>query len=258
MKTLLGIYRLLKMVFYIVECLFIVAFILPGCDDARRGRIIRVWARKLPERIGIRVDHVGELDCPEAFDTGITPKSLGRLLVSNHVTFLDPFVIDAVLPASFVAKMEIGGWPVIGRIANAVGTIYIERERKRSLLGIAEAMQKALLQGRNVLMFPEGTTSSGLSLIKMHSNLFEPAIRTGAETIPLLIQYKQNGVPTTIPAWVGDETLFSRLWTILCSTGLSVTVHVLPSLKAEDRHELCKMTSAVLSKQLGAPDPLAD
>lgn len=257
MNFLLGIYRLIKIGFYIIGCLWTVAFVLPGADSIKRGRIIRVWAGRLPRMIGIRIEHEGTLNCPEAFDSGITPDSLGRLLVSNHVTFLDPFVIDAVLPAGFVAKAEIGHWPVLGRIASAVGTIYIDRSNKRALIGIAESMEAALRQGRNVLVFPEGTTSNGQGLLKLHSNLFEAAAVTGALTVPLLIQYKKDGVPSSIPAWTGHEPLFTRLWTILCTQGLSVTVHILPTLTATNRHVLCAETSAALSAKLGIADPLA-
>ena len=257
MNFLLGIYRLMKVGLYIIGCLWTVAFVLPGASPERRGRIIRVWAGRLPRMIGIRIEYEGTLDCPEAFDSGITHHSLGRLLVSNHVTFLDPFVIDAVLPAGFVAKAEIGQWPVLGRIASAVGTIYIDRSNKRALIGISETMETALRQGRNVLVFPEGTTSNGMGLLKMHSNLFEAATVTGAVTVPLLIQYKKDGVPTSIPAWTGHEPLFTRLWAILCSRGLSVTVHILPTLTATNRHVLCAETSAALSAKLGITDPLA-
>ncbi len=235
-----------------------IAFVLPRASAQKRGRLIREWAGKLPRMIGIEINHEGSLDCPEAFDSGITPNQMGRLLVSNHVTFLDPFVIDAVLPAGFVAKAEIGRWPVLGRIASAVGTIYIERKNKRSLIGIAESMIKALNEGRNVLVFPEGTTSSGTGILKLHSNLFEASAKTGAMTIPLLIHYKKDGKPTTVTAWTGNESLMSRLWAILCSTGLSVTVEILPALTGDNRHELCKETSAAMSRALGVADPLAE
>ncbi len=258
MKSLLGLYRLLKIGIYVVGCLFMIAFVLPHADAQKRGRLIRKWAGKLPRMIGIEIDHEGTLDCPEAFDTGITPNAMGRLLVSNHVTFLDPFVIDAVLPAGFVAKAEIGRWPVLGRIASAVGTIYIERSNKRSLIGIAESMIKALQAGRNVLVFPEGTTSSGQGLLKLHSNLFEASAKTGAVTVPLLIHYKKDGKPTTVTAWTGNESLMSRLWAILCSTGLTATVEILPTITGENRHELCRETSAAMSKALGIADPLAE
>ncbi len=258
MKTLLGIYRLMKIGVYIVGCLFMIAFVIPKSSPENRGRIIRRWARKLPEMIGIRIEHTGSLDCPEAFDSGITPNAIGRLLVSNHVTFLDPFVIDAVLPAGFVAKAEIGRWPVVGKIASAVGTIYIERSNKRALIGIAETMEKALREGRNVLVFPEGTTSDGLGLLKLHSNLFEASAKTEAPTIPLLVRYKKDGKPTTIASWTGHESLMTRLWAILCTKGLSVTVEILPTITGTNRHELCRLTSAAMSERLGIVDPLAE
>lgn len=258
MRSLLGIYRLAKIGLYIIGCLFMVAFVLPHSDPKKRGRLIRVWARKLPEMIGIVISHEGKLQCPDAFDSGITTGEIGRLLVSNHVTFLDPFVIDAVLPAGFVAKAEIGRWPVLGRIASAVGTIYIDRGNKRALLGIADSMEKALQQGRNVLVFPEGTTSSGTGLLKLHSNLFEASARTGAPTIPIVLQYKKEGVPTTIPAWTGHESLMKRLWAILCSTGLSVTVNILSPLVGDNRHELCQQTSVAMARKLGIEESVSE
>lgn len=257
MRSLIGCCRLVKLGWFVVCCLAIVFCVLSHVGPEKKGRIIRTWSGKLPRWLGIPVYLKGDVGCPEALDTGVTPGAMGRLFVSNHMTFIDPVVIDSVLPSGFVAKAEIAKWPLLGTITSAVGTIYIERGNKRALLGISDNMQDALKEGRSVLMFPEGTTSSGEGILPLHANLFEAAAKTGAPVIPLVIRYQIDGKDTTLASWVNNESLMTCLWRIVCAKNLSVTVNVLKPLTGTNRHALCEETSRAMSEFLGIEDPLA-
>lgn len=257
MKKIIAVWRLMIIAWFILCCLVVVKCVLPGKNDEEMGRIVKRWAGKLPAWLGIPVSLEGEKLPESALSCGVTTGEMGRLLVSNHMTFLDPLMIDAVMPSGFVAKAEIANWPFFGSITTAVKTIYIERGRKRDLLSITDNMEKALKAGRNVLIFPEGTTSSGEGILKMHANLFESAVLTGAETIPIVIRYKQNGKDTTLCSWTGHEPLFSCLWRIVNADNLSVTVTVLKPAEGNNRRELCRDTSAKVCAQIVCADPLA-
>ena len=255
MYKLIGAARFAAVFFYTLCCLFIIAFVFPFQGPQARGRVVRNWSVRLLRWLGVRVDVVGALEEREAHVSGITPGKIGRLVVSNHVSFLDIFALNAVLPSGFVAKAEIARWPVFGLIARAVGTIFIERGNKRALVGIGAGMRKALEDGRNLLMFPEGTTSDGTKLLKLHANLMEAAVRTGADVVPVVLQYKVAGQPSTVPAYVGDTGLFECLWKVVSSPDVSVRVTVLAPRKGEDRHALCRCVSADMAAALGVPDP---
>ena len=252
--------RFLLVFFYTLCCLFLIAFVFPGANAEKKGRVIQKWAGRLVAWLGIRIEVEGmeHLKNPAVHLCGVTPGQLGRLVVSNHISFLDIFTLDAVMPSGFVAKAEIAKWPVFGRIARAVGTIFIERGNKRALLGIGANMKAALSEGRTLLMFPEGTTSNGTGLLKLHANLFDAAAKTGAEVIPVVLRYKSRGEITTAPAYVGNTGLFECLWKVVNTPDLTVTVVIGEAFKGEDRHQLCREASAIMSAAIGVEDPLAE
>lgn len=260
MQKLTACGRFLTVFAYTLCCLFLIAFVLPNADPEKKGRIIQKWAAKLVVWLGIRVNVVGmeNIVNPAVHDCGVTPGEKGRLVVSNHISFLDIFTLDSVLPSGFVAKAEIAKWPVFGTIAKAVGTIFIERGNKRTLLGIGTNMKAAIEAGRTLLMFPEGTTSHGTGLLKLHANLFDAAAKTGADVIPVVLRYKSRGEITTAPAYVGDTGLFECLWRVVNTPELTVDVVIGKPFTGEDRHSLCKKASAVMSAVIGVEDPLAE
>lgn len=260
MRKLIACVRFLSVFVYTVGCLFVIAFVLPGADAQKRGRIVKAWSARLLRWLGIRVRVTGleTIKSPEVTACGVTAGEAGRLVVSNHISFLDIFTLDSVLPSGFVAKAEIAKWPVFGRIAKAVGTIFIERGNKKALLGIGANMRGAIAEGRNLLMFPEGTTSHGTGLLKLHANLFDAAAKTQAAVIPVVLRYRSQGEITTAPAYVGRTGLFECLWSVVNTPDLEVEVIVGAPFTGNDRHELCKTASAVMAKAIGVEDPLAE
>ncbi|MBO5659053.1 MAG: 1-acyl-sn-glycerol-3-phosphate acyltransferase [Duodenibacillus sp.] len=257
MRKLIACKRFALVFVFIIACMYLIAVILPGCDAQKLGRIKRTWSNRILRWLGCRVEIVGQTLGEAVHDTGITPDSTGRLLVSNHVSLLDIFALNAAAPSLFVAKAEIAKWPVFGSIAKAVGTIFIERGNKRALLSIAEKMKTVIKQGQTLLVFPEGTTSDGTGLLKLHSNLFDAAIKSEAMVVPVVLRYEDAGQLTTDPAYVGDTGLFECLWKIACCRDLVVKVHVLEPVTGEDRREMCRNASAAMARQLGVTDPLA-
>lgn len=259
MRKLSACVRFLSVFVYTVCCLVIISCVFPGASPEKKGRVIRRWAGRLLAWLGIRTEVKGleRISNPAVPDCGVTPGEKGRLVVCNHVSFLDIFTLDSVLPAGFVAKAEIAKWPVFGVIAKAVGTIFIERGNRKALLGIAQSMQRAIGEGRTLLMFPEGTTSDGRGLLKLHANLFDAAAKTGADVIPVVLRYRSRGEVTTAPAYVGKVGLFECLWRVVNTPDLTVTVIVGEPFTGDDRRELCAKASAVMSEVIGVADPLA-
>ena len=135
-----------------------------------------------------------------------------------------------------------------------------DRSRKRAVLEIADAMAGAINEGTNVLFFPEGTTGNGLELLPFHPNLFEAAVRSGAQILPVTLRYTLDGKPSGLVSYAGDVALFTVLKRILFTPGLGVEVTVLDpvSVDGKTRQALCLEASALMSGALGVSDVTAE
>ena len=109
------------------------------------------------------------------------------LLVSNHVSWLDIPVLFSLAPVRFVAKSEVGDWPVIGWLARLARTVFIERGNHGTVQGKAREVEDALKQGDLVVVFPEGTTSDGNRVLFFKSGLLG-AVRGAMGDEPLDVQ----------------------------------------------------------------------
>jgi 1-acyl-sn-glycerol-3-phosphate acyltransferase len=167
--------------------------------------------------------------------------------------------VHAVCPeARFVAKAEVGHWPLIGRLVDAGGTLYIERERKRDALRVVHAMAEALDRGDTVAVFPEGTTGDGAALLPFHANLLQAAIAARVPVQPLALRYAEPGAPVSLAAqWIGDTTLVQSLWRLARARGLSVTVQVLPAERCDhaDRRRLADHLATQITLALAGTTP---
>ncbi len=155
------------------------------------------------------------------------------LFVCNHVTYLDIVTLGATLPASFVAKAEVAGWPFFGLLAKLQRSVFVDR-RPRSTAGQRDAMQTRLENGDNLILFPEGTSSDGNRVLPFKSALFSVAERE-VKGRPLVVQpvsvtYSAiDGLPTGrahMPriAWYGDMGMAGHIWNALGLGRISVDI----------------------------------
>jgi 1-acyl-sn-glycerol-3-phosphate acyltransferase len=144
------------------------------------------------------------------------PVPSGGLLVSNHLSYLDVPVMASLTPAVFVAKHEIKSWPVIGWLARLAGTLFIDRERRMDVALVNAAIQTALDGGALVVVFPEGTSSDGQTVLPFKSSLLEPATRQIHSLSISLIEYElEDGDAGKDVCYWGDVTFFSHLLNLL-------------------------------------------
>ncbi len=181
----------------------------------RSGRrvSVRVFARGVLFLCGVRFDRqqAGELPSP-------------CLVVSNHVSWLDIYVLHALEPMTFIAKSQIRSWPVIGWLVTAAGTLYIERGRRHAVHDVLHQAQRRCDLGERICFFPEGTTSEGHGLLKFHSNLFSLVERRPDLLVqPISIRYWQQGLASSVTAYVGEMTLVGSMLRIMRTPGLSVS-----------------------------------
>ncbi len=147
------------------------------------------------------------------------------LLVANHISWLDIVVMLAAHYCRFVAKSELKVWPLIGPLATAAGTLYIERASSRDALRVVHQMAECL-QARDVLaVFPEGTTGDGVAVLPFHANLLQAAIAAQAPAQAVGLRFVDAwGQPSFAPCYIGADTFVGSVWRTLCARGLVVHV----------------------------------
>ena len=111
------------------------------------------------------------------------------MLVLNHISWVDIFVINARSPATFIAKSEIRDWPFVGWLCTLVGTLYIERGKPSAAKKATAAIVAELRRNSLIAVFPEGTTTFGRNLEPFHAALFQPALDAEATLHPIALRY---------------------------------------------------------------------
>jgi 1-acyl-sn-glycerol-3-phosphate acyltransferase len=119
------------------------------------------WARAFVKISGMRVEVVGVLPRPPFF------------LVCNHLSYTDVAAIRSVLEGVFVAKGEMEGWFLAGRIVTDMGTIFINRQNRRDIPRAGAKIIERLESGEGVIVFPEGTSTKGETILPFNSSFLE-------------------------------------------------------------------------------------
>ncbi len=188
-------------------------------------RLPMIWHRGVCRILAFRVEQHGEIS-----------RTRPTLFVCNHTSYLDISVLGAVLPASFVAKAEVRGWPLFGLLARLQRTVFVERRASRTAEHRDE-MVRRLEKGDNLILFPEGTSNDGNRVLPFKSAFFgaaEKAINGEPLTVqPVSISYiRLDGIPIgrgyrPYFAWYGDMEMAGHLWNVfgLGQTTVAVEFH---------------------------------
>ena len=204
------------MALHMLAAAAILRAVFPRSTTARRRALVGWWSAKLLRIVGVATRAEGE---PPGED------EMGAMIASNHVSWLDIFVVSSVRPTRFIAKSEIRDWPLAGWIVERAGTIFIRRERRRDTARISDLVRAALADGDRVGLFPEGMCTEGDELLKFHSSLFEPAVANRAHVHPCAIRYLHaDGTPCRAMAYVGELSFMESLGLVIRQSG--VTAHL--------------------------------
>lgn len=268
MKVLIGSYRFLRVLFYALVVLIVAYTTFRKADRKTKGKMLQYYPQRVLELAGVKCSFAGKV--PESIRKyGLSEEPPGFLLVSNHVSWLDIFSLDTQAPSRFIAKAEIAKWPVFGLIAQAIGTLFIDRSSKRAILKINDDISSALANKETVMVFAEGTTTFGNELLPIRTNFFQPACEIGATVQPVILCYTSKGVPSEQAAFCGDVSLFGSLWNVVTMEDAAVTVHFLEPITDTinlTRHqvgEICQARMQLKLKELWGDkyiehDPNAD
>ena len=191
--------------------------------------------------------HLKIFNCfPEV--SGPVPKS--GLLVSNHLSYFDILVISSVTPAVFVSKAEVRRWPLFGWLASLGGTIFVQRERRLQVGEVNREIETALADGALVVIFPEGTSSNGETVLPFRAPLLEPALRGGHEISIACLHYDlDDGDAKTEVCYWGDHSFVSHLLKLLGKRRVHATVRFGEFKRVtDDRKELAQQLHAAVSE----------
>jgi 1-acyl-sn-glycerol-3-phosphate acyltransferase len=214
----------------------------PVLSPAQRDRRIMAWAQRLLRVLGIQARTTTAPSLPG-----------GALLVCNHVSWLDIYLIYAAQRVHFVSKAEVRNWPVAGWLAHKTGTLFIERGRRADTARINTEMRALMQAGAWVAVFPEGTTGDGRGLRRFMPSLLQPAVELNCPIVPAALRYRTlAGEYSVAPAYIDDLSMWQSLKQIVSEPGLIAELHFGDPIPPNGhRRELAAQAEAATARLLG-------
>jgi 1-acyl-sn-glycerol-3-phosphate acyltransferase len=206
-----------------------------------RHRTVRAWARGVGRLLGMRASVIG------------TPPRAPFFLVSNHLSYVDIVLLHGLLDGVFIAKRDMRHWPVLGPLAQLVGTIWVTREVRRDAVRVLDEIDEAIARGDGVILFPEGTTSAGDGLLPMKPALLDWAAREQFPVHYAAITYTTDAgcAPAHLAVgWWGDMTFGAHAVNLCRLAGFRATVVFGPEpITAPTRGELARQVQQAIAER---------
>ena len=234
-------FRLARVGLHLGYGLATAALVYPLIDRPAQLKLKQRWSRQLLGMLGVRLQ------------AETAPLPSPTLLVANHISWLDIYVINALAPAAFVCKADVRDWPLIGWLCERTETVFMPRGSRRGAREAGDIVAARLRQGWQVAVFPEGTTSDGTRLLPFHGALLQGAIDADCPVQPLALCYLgRAGQPSLAAAYSGDTTLLQSLCRIAATPGLHVRLDVLPPIdgRGAERRVLAAAAQAAIRHSL--------
>ena len=243
------VWGLARLAWHLIVGLLKVALLFPVLGAAGRERRIQRWSRQLVAICGVSFS---------INDSAQREPVSPSLIICNHISWLDIFVMNTIHPCRFVAKSDIRSWPLIGWLCENTGTIFIARGKQRDVRRIYAGLVKSIHDGERVAFFPEGTTAPQGTVLPFHANLFEAAIEAEVPVQPYALRYLDaDGGLHDSADFIGEMTFVESVIAILKSGGMHAELIRLPAIPTEGAHrrELAAAARELVSEALS---PAAD
>ncbi|CAL93471.1 lysophospholipid acyltransferase family protein [Azoarcus olearius] len=227
----------MRLALHILQGVLTIALLYPFCAPARQRNLRQRWSRRLLRTVGVEVRIEGAAVAP------------GALLVANHISWLDIYAINSLTPSAFVSKAEVRDWPVIGWLAARSETVFLRRGSRGHARIINGEIAALLDAGRNVAIFPEGTTSDGNRVLPFHAALLQAAVESAHPVQPVAVSYHDaDGRRTTAAAYDGELSLGACLGNIVSHRRLQVRIRVGAAIDTAgaDRKTVCRDARAAI------------
>jgi 1-acyl-sn-glycerol-3-phosphate acyltransferase len=241
----LGIWRVFGVPFVSLIALIENVITIPLLPRAKRlharAAWLHRWSRLACRGVGIRIRTRGSM-----------PQS--GLLVCNHLTYLDVIVLSSIGPCVFVAKSDIAAWPLFGWLARAAGTIFVDRERRLSSSAVVDHVRDAITDGSLVVLFPEGTSSDGSTVLPFKSSLLESAVQLRCPIAAAAMEYELNdgSVVHEVYYW-GNMTMVAHLLNLFFKREIRAEcAFSSPKIRAGDRKKIAsELRDEIVSMRSG-------
>ena len=235
----IGIWSALLTLLWAVGHLLLLPF--PRARVRWRHRVVGTWARGFAAVLGMRRTILG------------TPPRAPYFLVSNHLSYVDIILLYTCLDGVFIAKSEMRRWPVLGPLAQLFGTVWLNREVRRDAVRVLDLIDQAIARGDGVILFAEGTTSSGQALLPMRPALFDWAARKQFPVHYVALTYRTPpGAPPAHMAvgWWGEMPFGAHLLNLCRIRGFEATVDFGPvPLPGGTRGELAHQAGKAIGER---------
>ena len=231
------------LIFYHFFIGFLLALYILYINNKSKKSIIRKWSKKLLSILKV------ELQTNQDLYKILSNKNY--LIVSNHISWLDIFLINSIYPVVFLSKNDVAKWPMISKLTDSADTIYINRNKKKLLSSISLQIEKKLKNNHSVYVFPESIATDGSKLLPFKSNFFQTAINCKVDILPIAIQYTEQNNFTSAPSYAGEISLLKSILTLIRTKNLKAKLTILPRIKAiKDRKIIANKTHQMINKAL--------
>lgn len=197
-------------------------------EDRPREYALHRWSGWALRRLGVKV----------AVEGSAPPWGL---IVSNHLSYLDIPVFASIAPCSFVSKREIKYWPGVGWAASLSGVIYVDRASRSATRRLQPKIAAALARGARLVLFPEGTSGDGTTVMRFHSSLLEAAVESRSPVTAASLRYElDNGDPRREVCYWGDMTLLPHALKLFRHTEVRARVRFSVARTYNDRKQAAR------------------
>ncbi len=244
-RVLVRAQRLARLALHLAYGCAIAALAFPLSGAARRSEGIKRWSAHLLQILSVRAEAVGGLPQANAAPT---------MMLANHVSWLDAFVLLALCNVRFIAKSDVRAWPVIGWLCARAGTLFVDRGRRQHTAHVGREMAAALERGDALALFPEGTTTTGDRVLPFHSSLLEPAVARHAAVQPLAIRYRrEDGSRCLEASYAGTTSMIESLLMMVSQQTIHAQIEFLPPLASYGVHrrDLANAAACCIAAALG-------
>jgi 1-acyl-sn-glycerol-3-phosphate acyltransferase len=188
-----------------------------------------------------------------------SPRRRATLFAANHVSWLDIIALAAATKTGFVAKAEVGRWPLVGWTAGRLGTLFIKRGSAPDAARMVSRVEARLRAGRSVAVFPEGTSTLGASVRPFRPALYEASVRSGRPLQCVAIRYPSGRGLSLVAPFIGEDAFLPHLLRLLQEPEIPVELHFAPPLRGSrgERRDLARRSREQVEEMLAGPAPAA-
>ena len=208
--------------FFLITLLLYVLSYLPKSQlEIFYTSLFRIWCKSYVRALGVDLKLIqnNKLPIPERY-----------ILIANHPSAFEDVGVPALFDVYSLAKIEVRGWPILGRISEAAGTLYVQRESKVSRNAAANDIRLALENGKNIAMYPEGGCLGRRIYDTFRFGAFDISMQTNIPILPVFIHYEAQ----EDFEWTSPHTLAHKMWHFLTAKNNRANYHVYDALNPAD------------------------